>query len=101
MAWNLRACWCIGIGCLLSPPARPSEPAVAPPPHLERARLETLPDASLKIIYLRCARESDQRRLLLDEAVQCSMAADILMQRSFGGDLDALLAWWRQHRDAF
>ncbi|WP_280154835.1 hypothetical protein [Piscinibacter sp. XHJ-5] len=48
---------------------------------------------------LRCARDSSQRLLLHDEAFQCSIAADVLKARSFGGDFEAMLAWWRRHRD--
>ena len=63
------------------------------------AHLERLSETDLKALYLRCARDSSQRRLSQDEAVQCSIAADVLKARSFGGDFDALLAWWRRYRD--
>ncbi|TFZ05437.1 hypothetical protein EZ313_01835 [Ramlibacter henchirensis] len=62
-------------------------------------QLENLPEATLKTLYLRCARESNRRLLSFDEAFHCSTAADILMRRSFGGDFDAMLAWWRRNRD--
>jgi hypothetical protein len=98
MASNLRVCWCVCISLLL-PAALPAGPAVAVTPREDVAWLEKLPDASLKAIYLHCARVSSQRLLSWDEALHCSVAADTLKRRSFGGDFDALLAWWRQHRD--
>jgi hypothetical protein len=79
--------------------AVPPIPVFAATPLEEVALLEKLEAPTLKRIYLRCARESSQRLLSLDEMHQCSVAADILMRRSFAGDFNALLAWWRQHRD--
>ena len=38
----------------------------------------------------------DAPLLLLDEAIPCGMALDSLLRRGFGGDFDALLAWWRE-----
>jgi hypothetical protein len=63
------------------------------------ARYQRLSETDLKALYLRCARDSSQRRLPPEEAVQCSIVADVLKARSFGGDFDALLSWWRRHRD--
>jgi len=53
----------------------------------------------LKALYLRCVRESNRRLLGFDEATLCSIVGDALKARSFGGDFNALLAWWRLHRD--
>jgi hypothetical protein len=64
------------------------------------ARLEALGEPALKVLYLRCADEAEQRLLSLDEAAPCSMAAEVLKRRSFGGSFEALLAWWRQQRGA-
>jgi hypothetical protein len=63
------------------------------------ARFERVPEAGLKALYLHCARESSQRLLGFDEAVHCSIAGEVLKANSFGGDFNALLAWWRLHRD--
>ena len=99
MAPNLPACSCVALG-LLFPAAAPAQTAaVAPPQSHEVAYLEKLPDTTLKTMYLSCARVSSQRLLSLDEAIRCSTAADVLKRRSFGGDFDAMLAWWRRHRD--
>jgi len=63
------------------------------------ARFERVAEADLKTLYLRCARESSRRLLGFDEAALCSTAGEALKARSFGGDFNALLAWWRLHRD--
>jgi hypothetical protein len=63
------------------------------------ATFERMPEPELKSFYLVCSRESSQRMLDFDNAVRCSMANDALLKRSFRGDFDALLAWWRVARD--
>jgi hypothetical protein len=63
------------------------------------AHFERVAEADLKTLYLLCARVSSRRILAFDEAAHCSIAADVLKARSFAGDFDALLAWWRLHRD--
>ena len=35
-----------------------------------------------------------------DEAALCSIGFEALKKRKFGGDFNAMLAWWRLHRDA-
>ena len=99
MAPNLPACSCIAVGLLIPAAAPAQTAALAPPQRQEVAYLEKLPEAALKTMYLTCARVSSERLLSFDEAIQCSTAAEILKRRSFGGDFNALLAWWRQHRD--
>lgn len=68
-----------------------------------RERLPTVFDAMsearLKAKFLRCDHDSSKRLLDLDEAVPCAMAWDALLKRQFGGDVAALLAWWRAHRE--
>ena len=63
------------------------------------ARAERVAEAELKATYLRCARESSRRLLGFDEAALCTIVGEALKARSFGGDFNALLAWWRVHRD--
>ncbi len=63
------------------------------------ARFERLSDAQLKALFLRCSREATQRLLGLAEGALCSSAGDVLKERIFGGDFNALLAWWRTRRD--
>ena len=97
MASNLCMCCCISLSALLSL-ALPALPAAAGPSRQTTVHLEKIPDTTLKAIYLSCTRVSSQRLLSQDEAFYCSSTADILMRRSFGGDFNALVAWWRQHR---
>lgn len=63
------------------------------------ARFERLPEHRLKALFLRCSRDATQRLLGLDEGALCSMAQDTLKKRTFGGSFEALLEWWRVHRD--
>jgi len=63
---------------------------------LEAAQLADGDSARLKSLYLDCARQTSVRRMDVDEAVYCQAVADVLMVRDFEGNLDLLLAWWRQ-----
>lgn len=63
------------------------------------AHFERVVEVDLKALYLRCAHVSSQRLLDFEEAAHCSIAGEVLKARSFGGDFNALLAWWRLHRD--
>jgi hypothetical protein len=63
------------------------------------AHFEVVDATQLKAVYLRCARDSSQRLLGFDEAARCSIAGEVLKTRVFGGDFNALLAWWLKHRD--
>ncbi len=63
------------------------------------ARFERLSDAQLKAYFLRCSRDATRRMLGLNEGALCSAAQDALKKSSFAGNFDALLAWWRVHRD--
>lgn len=70
-----------------------------PEPEHVQATLERLPESELKALYLGCARESTRQRLAPIDAALCSATAELLKERSFGGDFDAMLAWWRSQRD--
>jgi hypothetical protein len=63
------------------------------------AALDAMPDAPLRARFLRCARDSSERLLDFGEAVPCAMTWDALLKRGFNGEVHALLAWWRAHRD--
>ena len=72
-------------------------------PLAEHARVQAefaqLSGACLKELYLRCSRESSQGLLDFGEAALCSSGHEALLKSEFGGDFNALLAWWRVHRD--
>jgi len=64
-----------------------------------RAHFERMPERDLERLFLRCSRDSSERLLGFDEAALCSIGFEALKKRKFGGDFDAMLAWWRLHRD--
>ena len=64
-----------------------------------RVHLERLTEHDLKALYLRCASASTARVLDRDDAAYCTLAADTLQRNHFRGDFDAMLTWWRAHRD--
>jgi hypothetical protein len=62
------------------------------------AHAQPLTEAELKSAVLRCDQDSAQRMLSFVEAMPCFLAWDALLKRSFGGSVDALLAWWQANR---
>ena len=64
-----------------------------------RAHLEQVPERDLERLFLRCSRESSERFMGFGEAALCSIGFEALKKRKFGGDFNAMLAWWRLHRD--
>ena len=67
---------------------------------LDRSHLAALTVDELKSLYLECERRAGQAPLGMSEAAHCSMAAEELKQRGFGGDFRRLLAWWQEQRGA-
>ena len=47
-----------------------------------------------------CDRAATVNRIDSSTAITCASLAEALKQRKFGGDLDAMLAWWQQHKEA-
>ena len=66
----------------------------------DRSHLAALTVDELKLMYLECDRRASQTLLGAAEAAHCSMAAEELKQRGFGGDFGRLLAWWQAQRRA-
>ena len=62
-----------------------------------KARLERLSDSDLKSFYLECSR-TGRRALGMGGVAECSVGYELLLQRTFGGDFYALLAWSRRQR---
>jgi hypothetical protein len=56
--------------------------------------------AELKAIYLECERLAATVVLDLETAAHCSMVSEELLKRSFGGNFDEMLKWWRSTRKA-
>lgn len=63
------------------------------------ALFEQLPRHCLQALFLRCSRDAGERLLGLGDAAVCSIGYEALLSREFGGDFNALLAWWRIHRN--
>jgi hypothetical protein len=57
--------------------------------------VDSAPLGPLEQAYLGCTEASTLRRFAHGEAAACSETAERLLQQRFGGDLDRLLAWWR------
>lgn len=66
----------------------------------QRAAVEPLAPAQLRLVYLECARLSEQQRMPAKVFNFCSDAAEVQREREFKGDFDAQVAWWRGARDA-
>lgn len=60
------------------------------------AAFERLPEACLKRVLIACHREAGRRLLDLGSAAMCSMNYEALLRKSFGGDFNALMAWWQR-----
>ena len=64
-----------------------------------RTAIEPIAPAQLGLIYLECARLSEQQRMPVKVFNFCSDIAELQRDRDFKGDFDAQLAWWRGARD--
>ncbi|TFY96551.1 hypothetical protein [Ramlibacter rhizophilus] len=61
-------------------------------------RLSRLPDPCLKSLFHACSAAAGESLLDGADAALCSMSYEALLRRSFNGDFQALLAWWRNER---
>ena len=60
------------------------------------AWLETRSEGELKDTYLRCAAVSTYERMLSsEESTLCVLSSDVLQKRSFNGDLNTQITWWK------
>lgn len=71
--------------------------ANAQPP--DRSHLKALSEAELKTVYLECDQLASTTFLNSDTAADCSMVAEELLERSFGGNFKQMLEWWRSARN--
>ncbi len=71
--------------------------ANAQPP--DRSHLKALSQAELKAAYLECDQLASSTFLDSDTAADCSMVAEELLERSFGGSFEQMLEWWRSVRN--
>ena len=62
-----------------------------------------LPDGvslDLKRAFWDCDYAAASVSVQVLDAMACSIVYESLKRTAFGGDFDAFLAWWRQHKDA-
>jgi hypothetical protein len=81
------------------PPACPPSTPLALPWNDREGSLERhgdLPLACLRALVRQCDREANQRFLDASLAYLCSVRYEALLHHGFGGDFQALVAWWRQ-----
>jgi hypothetical protein len=62
------------------------------------AAFDQLSMPRLEVVFMECDRISSKRLMGLDEGAYCAVAWDALLRRRFGGDVAALLGWWRTER---
>jgi hypothetical protein len=55
---------------------------------------------ALERTFWRCDHAATQGLLDAGAAMDCSVATEALKVRKFGGDFGAMLAWWRERKDA-
>ena len=91
--------WIVAACAMLAAPAGAGDLSAWRGGDRVRAHLERVPEQELERLFLRCSRESSERLMGLDEAALCSIGFEALKKRKFGGDFNAMLAWWRLHRD--
>jgi hypothetical protein len=79
------------------------EPVHAGNPLLEReariAQFESLGEQCLKRMLVTCNAAASRELLDAGQAFSCSIGYEALLRRGFGGDFQAMLAWWRSRGD--
>ena len=63
------------------------------------SRYEQLPELCLKDMFLACSEAAGETLLDGGSAAACSLNYEALLRRSFGGDFNALMVWWRAEVD--
>ena len=75
------------------------QPEHAGNPMLDRAEriraYESLGEPCLKRLLVECSAAANHRLLDQGSAFACSIGYEALLKRHFGGDFQAMLAWWR------
>lgn len=64
------------------------------------AEFERLPRQCLEGIFRECTAASSRGFLDLGGAAVCSFGYEALLRQGFGGNFHALLAWWRNEKQA-
>ena len=64
------------------------------------AEYERLPPTCLQDLVLACTAVTNRAMLDFGSAAVCSLGYEALLSRRFGGNFQALLAWWNSERAA-
>lgn len=56
--------------------------------------------AELEKVFWACDRAATIGHIDTGTAITCGSLTEALKQRKFDGDFNAMLAWWRQHKEA-
>jgi hypothetical protein len=59
------------------------------------SRYEQLPRACVEAVFRECTVAADRGMLDLASAAVCSFSYEALLRQKFGGNFNALLAWWQ------
>lgn len=89
------ALYAFAAGAALAPAVQAGESGPAGQERGLDTALRELPEQDLKRLYLQCGRAATPGSIGRAGIVLCSVAYEILLKRTFGGDFFALLAWSR------
>lgn len=64
----------------------------------DRSSVSSMPVPQMQRIYLECDRAASIALLDMATASYCSVIAEELLERGFGGDFNRLLGWWERAR---
>lgn len=64
------------------------------------SRFEAMPPQCLKAMFMVCTEAARTQLLDLGSAAACSIGYEALLRSGFGGNFQALMAWWRAQRSA-
>lgn len=85
-------------------PAGCQAPPYDGPPLLHRkeriSQFEALGEPCLKQLMVECNAAANKQLLDPGSAFSCSIGYEALLKRGFGGDFQAMLAWWRNREGA-
>lgn len=59
------------------------------------SQFEGLGEQCLKRLLVECNAAASRQLLDMSSAFSCSLGYEALLKRGFGGDFQAMLAWWR------
>ena len=62
------------------------------------ARLENMPQQCLREMFRQCTDAARASLLDLGSAAACSMGYEALLRKHFGGNFQALMAWWQSEQ---